>query len=192
MREDKSHEGRQKAVYFADGKPISSDGEKRNGAAENHAQAQKGDGFCVARDRYDDRIRRHTPRSPLKKNLLLAGLFGGSICAIGEGAAQLLLRAGVEDKTAYLLVTVGMIFLAAALTGIGVYDRIARHAGAGTLVPVTGFANAVVSPAIDNKSEGALVGIGTKIFTVAGPVILFAVLAGTIYGAIFWLVGRIF
>ena len=83
-----------------------------------------------------------------------------------------------------MLVSVGLIFLAAILTGIGVFDNIARVAGAGTLVPVTGFANAVVSPAIDTKSEGLVVGVGSKIFTVAGPVILFATLSGVAYGCI--------
>ena len=135
---------------------------------------------------YPDRVKRRTPPSPLAKNCLFAFLIGGAICAVGEGMAQGLLLLDVATERAYPLVTVAMIFLSALLTGVGVYDRIARHGGAGTLVPVTGFANAVVSPAIDTKSEGVAVGVGSKIFTVAGPVILFAVLSGTLYGVIYY------
>lgn len=88
--------------------------------------------------------------------------------------------------------TVTLIFFSALLTGLGVFDRIARHAGAGTLVPVTGFANAVVSPALDTKSEGLVVGVGSKIFTVAGPVILFGILSGALYGVIYYIVSLFF
>lgn len=137
---------------------------------------------------YKNKIKRHVNPSPLGKNCTFAFLIGGGICAVGEVARQLLLLGGVEEKVAPMLVSVGLIFLAAVLTGIGVFDNIARVAGAGTLVPVTGFANAVVSPAIDTKSEGLVVGVGSKIFTVAGPVILFATLSGVVYGCILALV----
>lgn len=137
---------------------------------------------------YKNKIKRHVKPSPLGKNCAFAFLIGGGICAVGEVARQLLLLGGVEEKVAPMLVSVGLIFLAAVLTGIGVFDNIARVAGAGTLVPVTGFANAVVSPAIDTKSEGLVVGVGSKIFTVAGPVILFATLSGVVYGCILALV----
>ena len=92
----------------------------------------------------------------------------------------------MNPKNAGTLTTITLVFIAALLTGLGVFDRIARYAGAGTLVPVTGFANAVVSPAIDNKSEGLILGVGGKIFTVAGPVLLFGTLAGTLYGVIYY------
>lgn len=95
----------------------------------------------------------------------------------------------MEEQSAYLTVTVLLILLAALLTGMGVFDRIARFAGAGTLVPVTGFANAVVSPAMDSGSEGAVIGVGAKIFTVAGPVLLFGTLSGCLYGVVLWVVG---
>lgn len=133
---------------------------------------------------YKNKIKRHVKSSPLGKNCSFSFLIGGGICAVGEVARQLFLLGGVEEKVAPMLVSVGLIFLAAILTGIGVFDNIARVAGAGTLVPVTGFANAVVSPAIDTKSEGLVVGVGSKIFTVAGPVILFATLSGVAYGCI--------
>ena len=128
-----------------------------------------------------------SPKSKVIKNCAKAFAFGGGICLLGELLAALFIYLGVSEKNAYILVTVTLIFCAAILTGLGVFDKIARHAGAGTLVPVTGFANAVVSPAIDTKSEGFILGVGAKIFTVAGPVILFAVLSGTLYGVIYYL-----
>ena len=131
----------------------------------------------------------HSPKSKILKNSLNAFLFGGFICLIGELLATLFITLGASERNAYLLVTVSLIFIAALLTGLGVFDRIARHAGAGTLVPVTGFANSVVSPAIDTKSEGLILGVGAKIFTVAGPVILYAVLSGTLLGIIYFAVG---
>ena len=140
---------------------------------------------------YKKRIKLNTPPSSVLKDCTLAFFFGGLICFLGELLANLYTYLGMSEKNAYTLVTVTLIFIAALLTGLGVFDNIARHAGAGTLVPVTGFANSVVSPAIDNKSEGFILGVGAKIFTVAGPVILYAVLCGTVYGLIYFIV-RIF
>lgn len=139
-------------------------------------------------EEYKKITKRHTPKSKLLKNSLKAFFFGGFICLFGQLLATLFLYLGIDEKNSYTLVTVSLIFIAALLTGLGVFDRIARHAGAGTLVPVTGFANAVVSPAIDTKAEGLILGVGAKIFTVAGPVILFSVLSGTLLGIIYFLV----
>jgi len=139
-------------------------------------------------DEYKKITQLHTPKSKLLKNSLKAFFFGGFICLLGELLATLFLYLGLNEKTSYTLVTVSLIFISALLTGLGVFDRIARHAGAGTLVPVTGFANAVVSPAIDTKAEGLILGVGAKIFTVAGPVILFSVLSGTLLGIIYYAV----
>ncbi len=125
-------------------------------------------------------------RSPILKNCLFAFLGGGGICAMGQELFYLYVWMGASEDTAYPLVTITLIFLAALLTGIGVFDRIARVLGAGTLVPVTGFANAVVSPAIDNKSEGLILGVGAKIFTVAGPVLLFGTLSGCLWGLVYY------
>lgn len=130
----------------------------------------------------------HSPKSKVLKNSIKAFFFGGFICLVGELLAELFIYVGIDEKNAYTLVTVSLILLSAILTGLGVFDRIARHAGAGTLVPVTGFANAVVSPAIDTKAEGLILGVGAKIFTVAGPVILFSVLSGTLLGIIYYVV----
>ena len=139
-------------------------------------------------DEYKKRVKLHSPGSKVIKNSLKAFFFGGTICLFGELLAELYIFLGLSEKTSYTLVTVSLIFIAALLTGVGLFDKIARHAGAGTLVPVTGFANAVVSPAIDTKSEGLILGVGAKIFTVAGPVILYGILSGTVYGVILWIV----
>lgn len=107
----------------------------------------------------------------------------------GELLNNLYLYLGFDIKTAGMLVTISLIVIAALLTAIGIFDKIARHAGAGTLVPVTGFSNAVVSQAMDAKSEGCVMGVGAKIFTVAGPVILYGLLSGFVYGIIYYLIG---
>ena len=129
------------------------------------------------------------PKSPLLKNCIWAFLVGGSICCIGQGLLDIYGKVlELSEKDAGLLCSVTLVFVAALLTGVGIFDNIARHAGAGTLVPITGFANSVVSPAIDSKSEGLVLGVGAKIFTVAGPVLLYGTLAGAIYGLIYWLI----
>lgn len=140
------------------------------------------------REAYGAYVKSRASRSPVLKNCIFAFLIGGLLCCLGQLLFALFLRLGLDEKSAGTLVTVSLIFLSAVLTGIGIFDRIARVAGAGTLVPVTGFANSVVSPAIDNKSEGLILGVGAKIFIVSGPVILYAVLSGTLYGVIYYTV----
>ncbi len=132
-------------------------------------------------------IKKHSPKSPLLKDCLLAFFFGGIICCIGEGFLMLYTLLGADKRLAGTLVTVTLIFLSALLTALGCFDRIAKHAGAGTLVPVTGFSNAVVSEAMDSRSEGFILGVGAKIFTVAGPVILYGLSSGVLYGVIYYL-----
>jgi len=132
----------------------------------------------------------HAPRSPLLRNCLSAFFIGGLICVLGQGLKMLYLdvcRMNPED--AATLTSVSLVFLAALLSGLGIFDKIAKFAGAGTLVPITGFANAVVSPAIDCRAEGVILGVGTKIFTVAGPVLLYGILSGGIYGVLYWIFG---
>ncbi len=127
------------------------------------------------------------PKSPIGKNCLMAFLIGGLICCIGQGLNLLYTEAcGIEKTDAGMLTSVTLVAVAAVLTGLGLFDRIAKLAGAGTLVPITGFANAVVSPAIDSRAEGLVLGVGAKIFTVAGPVLLYGTLAGVLYGAVYW------
>ena len=134
----------------------------------------------------------HAPKTSCVKNCLKAFLIGGTICAIGQGLLQIytkVCKLGEEDAGA--LTSVTLIFIAIFLTAIGVFDRIAKHAGAGTLVPITGFANAVASPAIDSHSEGLILGVGAKIFSVAGPVLLYGTLAGAVYGVILWIMDMV-
>ena len=132
----------------------------------------------------------HAPRSPLVKDCLWAFGVGGGICTFAQGLRDVYMKVcHLPETDAGLLTSVSLIFLAVLLTGLGVFDNIAKRAGAGTLVPITGFAKSVVSPAIDSGAEGPILGIGAKIFTVAGPVLLYGTLAGAVYGVIYWCVG---
>ncbi len=126
--------------------------------------------------------------SPIWKDCLWAFCVGGAICAAGQALMNLYQEAGLEKEDAGTLVSVTLIFIAALLTGLGWFDNIAKHAGAGTLVPITGFANAMVSPALEFKSEGLVTGTGAKLFTVAGPVLAYGIGASVIYGIILYLV----
>jgi stage V sporulation protein AC len=131
----------------------------------------------------------HAPRSPIVRDCLRAFLIGGTICRIAQGLRTLygdVLHFTGDDVGTMTSVT--LILLTAILTGFGLFEKIARFAGAGTLVPITGFANAVVSSAIDSRAEGYVLGVGAKIFTVAGPVLLYGTVAGTLYGVIVWIV----
>ena len=128
-------------------------------------------------------------RTASLKNCAFAFLIGGTICAIGELIYFVffdLLK--LSEKTSSLYVCVLLIGASAVLTCLGIFDDIAKHAGAGTLLPITGFANAVVSPAIDTRAEGYVLGVGAKIFTVAGPVLLYGTLSGVAYGIIYWII----
>ena len=132
----------------------------------------------------------HAPRSPLLRNCLIAFFIGGMICVLGQGLKIMYIDVcGINAEDAATLTSVSLVFLAALLSGLGIFDKIAKFAGAGTLVPITGFANAVVSPAIDCRAEGVILGVGTKIFTVAGPVLLYGILSGSIYGVLYWIFG---
>ena len=122
--------------------------------------------------------------SPMGKDLIWAFLVGGAICAIGQGLMNLYQKYGLDKEAAGTATSVTLIFAAALFTGLGVFDKLAKRAGAGTLVPITGFANAMVSPALEFKSEGLITGTATKLFTVAGPVLVFGISASVIYGLI--------
>ena len=129
----------------------------------------------------------HAPKSPLVKDCLRAFFVGGIICCIGEAFATLYTAVcGQPREVASSLVAVTLVFLSVTLTAIGLFDKIAKFGGAGTLVPITGFANAVASPAIDSRAEGFVLGVGAKIFTVCGPVLLYGSLAGALYGFLYW------
>lgn len=131
-------------------------------------------------------------KSPLVKDCLMAFVSGGLICTGGQALLNLYSALGLSRDNAGMMVSVTLVFITALLTGLGVFDNIAKYAGAGTVVPITGFANSVTSAAIDNKSEGFVLGVGSKIFSVAGPVILYGISAGFVYGIIYWVVLRFF
>ena len=138
-------------------------------------------------------VEARAPRSPLVRNCVNAFLVVGGICLFAEGIIQLL--TGIwkfSRETASTWSAIALILIAVTLTAIGVFDKIAKFAGGGTLLPITGFANAVASPAIDSRSEGFVLGVGAKIFTVAGPVLLYGTAAGTVYGIIYWVCTLIF
>ena len=133
-------------------------------------------------------LEKHSIKSHITKDFTMAFIFGGIICVIGELIKRWLINLGTQSENAGGLTTIIMILIASVLTGLGVFDRIARYAGAGTLVPVTGFSNSVTSQAMDAKSEGIILGVGAKIFTVAGPVILFGITSGVVYGIIYFMI----
>lgn len=140
---------------------------------------------------YGEYVKTKTPNSTLLKNCIKAFLIGGLICTIGEGLMLLFANLGLDEETAAMFESVTLIFASALLTGLDIYPKIAKHAGAGTVVPITGFANAVVSPALEAKTEGMVLGIGAKIFTIAGPVILYGTLASWAAGILYWILGMV-
>ena len=145
----------------------------------------------IDKQTYKKYVKKRAPKSPLIKDMLLAFLVGGAICAFAEGLYNLYLALKIEEDNVRTLVPVTLVFLASLATGLGFFDSLAKHAGAGTLVPITGFSNAVISPALDDKSEGLVMGVGAKMFTISGPVIVYGVVSSVIYGFIYWLLGVI-
>ena len=136
---------------------------------------------------YAEMVKRASPPSRGGRNMLCAFLVGGLICAMGEGLIHLYQHWGMEKDVAFASSSITLVFLSVMLTGLNVYDDIAKVGGAGTLVPITGFANAVASPAIEFKSEGLILGLGAKLFAIAGPVIVYGLAAGVVYGLVLWL-----
>ena len=138
-------------------------------------------------EEYRALVKRRAPRSPVVKNTLLAFLTGGAICALGQLIRNGFTRLGLESADAGTATSAALVLLAALATGAGLYTRLARFAGAGTLVPITGFANAVAAPAVDFRSEGLVTGTAVKMFTIAGPVIVFGTAASVVYGIVLML-----
>ena len=143
----------------------------------------------MTNEEYKKYTERHAPRSPVGKNLLWAFLIGGLICCLGQFLLNLYTSLGLDEESAATAESVSMVFLGALLTGLGLYDTIAKRAGAGTLVPITGFANSVVAPALEFKTEGFITGTAVKMFSIAGPVIVFGISASVVYGLILCLIG---
>lgn len=138
---------------------------------------------------YQEYLKRINPRSPVGKNMVLAFLVGGAICCAGQAIGDWYGLLGLNRQDAATAASITLVFLSALFTGLGLYHRLARYAGAGTLVPITGFANSVASPAIDFRAEGIVTGTAVKMFTVAGPVIVFGTAASVVYGLILWALG---
>ena len=137
---------------------------------------------------YQALVKQMSPPSPIVKNTALAFLVGGAICTVGQLLSHWYGVLGLDTADAGTATSVTLVFLSALATGLGVYHKLARLAGAGTLVPITGFANAVASPAVDFQTEGLITGTAVKMFTVAGPVIVFGTAASVVYGLVLWLV----
>lgn len=131
-------------------------------------------------------VKKASPNSKCMRDVPLAFLIGGLICVIGQAFTDLYSYLGCDDRTAASFCTITLVFLSAFFTGLGLYEKLAKYGGAGTLVPVTGFANAVASPAVEFKSEGYILGLGAKIFIIAGPVILYGTAASVLYGLIYF------
>lgn len=131
---------------------------------------------------YKKLVDKKTPSSKVVKNSIKAFLFGGTICAIGQFFRNIYEPMGMGKELTGSAVSVTMIFIGVLLTGLNIYPKLAKHAGAGTIVPITGFANSVASPAIEAKTEGMVMGVGAKIFTIAGPVIVYGILTSVIAG----------
>lgn len=142
----------------------------------------------MSNEEYVNYVSEKSPKSKLGLNCLKAFLIGGLICTIGQCFLNLYKYLGADKETAFTLVTVTMIFLGSLLTGLNIYPKIAKHGGAGTLVPVTGFSNAVTAPALEAKTEGYILGVGAKIFTIAGPVILYGTLSSIVCGLIYFFI----
>ena len=138
---------------------------------------------------YRKYVARRCPPSPLGRDMFRAFLSGGLICALGQGILALWSLAGLEEENAAGATSVTLIFLGVLLTGLGVYDRLAKFCGAGTLVPITGFANSIASPALEFKSEGFVAGMAAKMFVIAGPVLVYGLTASVVYGLVLVLLG---
>ena len=136
---------------------------------------------------YGKLVKQMSPKSPLGKDCLFAFLVGGAICVLGQLIMDGYMALGLDKENAGTAMSMTLVALSALFTGLSLYDNLAKHAGAGTLVPITGFANAVAAPAVEFKTEGFILGVGAKMFTIAGPVIVYGVSASVVYGLIYWI-----
>ena len=143
----------------------------------------------MSNEEYKAYAQQHMPRSQASRNMLRAFVVGGLICCLGQVLMNIYLSLGADEKSAAAFESVSLVFIGALLTGLGLYDNIAKFAGAGTLVPITGFANSVVAPALEFKTEGLITGTAAKMFVISGPVIVYSIAASVVYGFILWLFG---
>lgn len=143
----------------------------------------------MTNEEYREYAKRHAPRSRVKRNALRAFLMGGLICCVGQAFLNLYRAAGLDKEPAGTAASITLVLLAALLTGLGVYDDLAKLGGAGTLVPITGFSNAVAAPALEYKTEGLVAGTAAKMFVIAGPVLVYGVGSSVVYGLLLVLLG---
>ena len=136
---------------------------------------------------YQQLVEEMSPKSPMGKDCLMAFVIGGLICTLGQLFLNCYSKFGLDKDAAGTAASMTLVALSVLLTGLSLYDNIAKHAGAGTLVPITGFANAISAPAVEFKTEGFILGVGAKMFTIAGPVIVYGVSASVVYGFIYWI-----
>ena len=136
---------------------------------------------------YEKLVKSMSPKSPILKDCIFAFLIGGLICALGQAILNGYTALNLDETTAGTATSMTLVAISALLTGLSLYDNIAKYGGAGTLVPITGFANAIAAPAVEFKTEGFILGVGAKMFTIAGPVIVYGVSASVIYGLIYWI-----
>jgi stage V sporulation protein AC len=141
---------------------------------------------------YAQYVKKMSPSQPAAMNLSKAFIIGGLICCVGQAFMNTFKALGAREDLAPAAASAAMVFLGALLTGLRVYDKLARHAGAGTLVPITGFANSIVSPAMEYRTEGIVTGVCAKMFVISGPVIVFGVTASVVYGLAYWLATAVF
>ncbi len=143
----------------------------------------------ISKKEYNDLVKKESPNSPIFRDTIFAFLVGGIICAIGQIIFELLVFYGISDEDAKIIMPITLIFIGTLLTGLKLYDKVAKYAGAGTIVPITGFANSIVACAMEFKPEGYILGVGAKMFAIAGPVLVYGISASVIYGAILVLIG---
>ena len=136
---------------------------------------------------YNALVKEMSPKSPIGKDCRNAFVIGGLICTLGQFFINSYTKLGLSSQDASTAASMTLVAISALLTGLSLYDNIAKHAGAGTLVPITGFANAIAAPAVEFKTEGFILGVGAKMFTIAGPVIVYGVSASVVYGIIYWI-----
>lgn len=148
--------------------------------------------MAINKSNYNEYVKKKTPNSPIFKNCFKAFFVGGLICVLGQGIADICVMLGAGADTVRLITPIILVFLGSFLTGIGVYDKLGKHAGGGSIIPITGFANSIVSSAMEFKKEGLVMGVGAKIFTIAGPVIVYGVISSMVYGFIYWMINIVF
>ena len=158
---------------------------------QTSAEQKEEDSMDMTNKEYGQYVNAKSKPSPLGRDMLWAFVVGGLICTVGQALLNLYQNAGMGRDDAGSAVSMTLIFAAALLTGLGLFDKVAKRAGAGTLVPITGFANAGVSPALEFKAEGYVLGLGAKLFVISGPVIVYGACAAVLYGAIVFVMGLV-